>query len=109
MSLTNRKNKKGVNTVISEDGKNFSGGQKQRIAIARALFHNKQILILDEATSQLDSKTDTFIQHAIKKLKEHLTLIIISHKPSHMSFTDHIIVLENGHIKKQGTYSSLFK
>jgi len=74
------KNKKGVNTVISEDGKNFSGGQKQRIAIARALFHNKQILILDEATSALDKKSQKEIISLIKKLKKNKTIILISHE-----------------------------
>jgi ATP-binding cassette subfamily C protein len=99
----------GLETEIGENGIKLSGGQRQRVALARALLSNPEILILDEATSQLDSETELFIQQAIKGLHRKLTIIIVAHRLSTVRFADTVYVLEEGKIAEHGTYAELLK
>ena len=99
----------GFNTHIGENGASLSGGQKQRLAIARALYKNPEILILDEATSSLDSESESFMQQTIQSLKEQgKTIIIIAHRLSTVVNADEIVVLENGKVIEQGNHEKLF-
>lgn len=100
----------GFETYIGENGATLSGGQKQRITIARALYKNPEVLILDEATSSLDSKSENFIQNTISTLKkEQKTIIIIAHRLSTVVNTDTIIVLNDGEVVESGTHQELFQ
>ncbi len=92
----------GLNTYVGERGVRLSGGQRQRIGIARALYHNPQVLVLDEATSALDSKTEQGVINAVNKLKGNKTLIIVAHRLSTINSCDILYRLENGVIVQQG-------
>ena len=89
---------KKYNTVLGERGSKISGGQKQRIGIARALYQQKEILILDEPTSSLDAKTESFIVKSIKKLPSNITIIMISHRKNTLKNCDQIITIKDGEI-----------
>ena len=91
-------------TTIGERGVRLSGGQRQRIGIARALYHNPQVLILDEATSALDNQTEQAVMDAVSKLSKHITIIIIAHRLSTLKNCDKIFLLERGKLKNQGTF-----
>jgi ATP-binding cassette, subfamily C, bacteriocin exporter len=98
----------GFKTYIGENGAALSGGQKQRIAIARALYRNPEVLILDEATSSLDSFAESFVQNTLKMLKdESKTVIIIAHRLSTISLANRIIVLDKGAVIQEGTFPDL--
>jgi len=99
----------GIETNIGERGSKLSGGQKQRIGIARALYHNPELLIMDEATSALDNKTEHAIISTIEKLKGTKTLIIIAHRLTTIEHCDTVYVLEAGKIAAEGSYSDLTK
>ncbi len=98
----------GFRTWLGENGSNLSGGQKQRIAIARALYRDPEILILDEATSSLDSVAEQFVQNTINLMrKEKKTVIVIAHRLSTISMADRIIVLDKGNAVQEGTFKEL--
>ncbi|MFZ2072782.1 MAG: ABC transporter ATP-binding protein [Minisyncoccia bacterium] len=98
---------KGYQTYVGERGVKLSGGERQRVAIARAILKNAPILILDEATSSLDSHSEALIQDAFKKLMKNKTTIVIAHRLSTIREMDRIIVIENGKIVEDGTHDIL--
>lgn len=100
---------KGYDTQIGERGLKLSGGQKQRIAIARALLKDAPILILDEATSSLDSKSEAMVQEALQRLMKGRTTLIIAHRLSTISHVDQIITIANGQVDEVGSPSDLAK
>ena len=99
----------GYNTILSDDGVNISKGQKQLITIARAFLSNTPILILDEATSNVDSRTEIQIQNAMTKLMENKTCFIIAHRLSTIQNADTILVVKDGTIIEQGNHEELIK
>lgn len=94
-------------TIVGERGIKLSGGEKQRVSIARALLANKKILVLDEATSSLDSRTEYEIQLCLQKLMQNRTVIIIAHRLSTIMRADKIVVIQNGSIVQQGAHQEL--
>lgn len=99
----------GYDTLVGERGIKLSGGERQRVAIARAILADKPILILDEATSSLDSVSEALIQEAIENLTEGRTTIMIAHRLSTIQSVDRILVFHNGRIVEQGTHAELVK
>ncbi len=99
----------GLNTMIGEKGLRLSGGQRQRIAIARAILKNAPILILDEATSSLDTESEYHIQQALNELMKTRTTIVIAHRLSTIENADQIVVMENHQIVEQGTHAQLLQ
>ncbi|MEO1673466.1 MAG: ATP-binding cassette domain-containing protein, partial [Cyanobacteria bacterium J06631_2] len=97
----------GLNTVVGERGVLLSGGQRQRVGIARALYHEKEILVFDEATAALDNETESLITDATKALSGSKTIIIIAHRLSTIEHCDRIYQLENGQIIRSGNYQEV--
>lgn len=98
---------KGIHTEVVEKGQAFSSGERQLISFARTLANNPKILILDEATSHIDTETEEVIQHAMNVVKEGRTTFIVAHRLSTIKDANQIIVLSNGQIIEQGTHSDL--
>jgi ABC-type multidrug transport system fused ATPase/permease subunit len=94
----------GVETMVGENGVKLSGGQRQRIGIARALYHDPQVLVLDEATSALDTETEVGVMEAVNALHGNKTLIIVAHRLSTIAGCDRIYRLEHGRVVKTGTF-----
>ncbi len=99
----------GLETVIGERGVKLSGGQRQRVAIARALLADPRILILDEATSNLDTESESYIQESLSHLMEGRTTFVIAHRLSTIRKADQILVIEDGQIVEQGIHDSLIE
>ena len=100
---------KGYDTVISEDGGNLSQGQKQLLCIARVMLCLPPMLILDEATSSIDTRTEIRIQKAFAKMMEGRTSFIVAHRLSTIKEADMILVMRDGHIVEQGNHETLLK
>lgn len=99
----------GYNTKVGEGGISLSGGEKQRISIARAIIQKPNILILDEATASMDTRTERKIQAAIDNLKQGRTIISIAHRLSTLRDADMLCVIENGELKEMETHDKLIK
>lgn len=99
----------GLDTLIGERGVKLSGGQRQRIAIARAILANPKIIILDEATSNLDTESEGLIQKSLSELVKDRTTIVIAHRLSTIKKADQILVIESGRIAEQGTHEELIE
>lgn len=97
----------GLDTLVGERGSKLSGGQKQRLAITRALVRDPRVLILDEATSSVDTDTENLIQEALTHLRKGRTTLIVAHRLSSIQNADRIIVLEDGNIHEEGTHETL--
>jgi ATP-binding cassette subfamily B protein len=98
----------GFNTYLGEKGATLSGGQQQRIAIARALYRNPEILILDEATSSLDSRAETFVQNTLRLLREeNKTVVVIAHRLSTINMAQRVIMLDKGMVVQDGSLAEL--
>lgn len=99
----------GYNTIVGDRGVRLSGGQIQRVALARAILRNPDLLILDEATSSLDTQSERLIQQTIETIAKRTTVIVIAHRLSTIVKADYIYVLNNGHLVEKGEYSQLVK
>lgn len=99
----------GYQTQVGERGVKLSGGQKQRIAIARALLANPRVLVLDEATSNLDAGSEAIVQQALARLMRGRTTLVIAHRLSTVRDADRIVVLEQGQVREQGTHEALMR
>ena len=97
----------GYDTVISEDGGNISKGQKQLMTIARAMLYDAKMLILDEATSNVDTTTERRIQKAMRELMADKTCFVIAHRLSTIQHADNILVIDQGRVVEQGTHEAL--
>ena len=98
-----------INTILGENGMRLSGGQRQRIVLARAFYHNRDVLIMDESTSALDNATEREVVNEIQKLKGSITLIVIAHRMSTIEHCDRIYLLDNGKIIDQGNYKHIVR
>jgi len=99
----------GLETVIGERGVKLSGGQRQRVAIARAILADPRILILDEATSNLDTESEAFIQESLNRLMKGRTTLVIAHRLSTIRQADQILVVEKGEIMERGNHDTLIE
>jgi len=97
----------GLGTIIGERGVKLSGGQRQRVAIARALLADPRLLVLDEATSNLDTESEAFIQSSLALLMRGRTTLVIAHRLSTIQRADQILVIESGEIVERGTHDDL--
>jgi ATP-binding cassette subfamily C protein len=100
---------RGMHTFVGERGVRLSGGQRQRIGIARALYHNPEVLVMDEATAALDNETERAFVQAIEALREKKTIIIIAHRLSTVRNCDQLYLLKDGKVVDVGTYDELLR
>jgi ATP-binding cassette subfamily B protein len=103
------KHPEGLQYQVKERGKNFSSGERQLISFARALVYQPSLMILDEATANIDSETETIIQQSLEKMMTISTMIIVAHRLSTIQHSDRIIVMQQGEIKETGTHQALLK
>jgi ATP-binding cassette subfamily B protein/subfamily B ATP-binding cassette protein MsbA len=104
-----RKTPDGYQTVLGSGGMRLSGGQMQRIALARAFLRNPDILILDEATSQIDMESEQLIHQALSRFLINRTGVMITHRPSSLVMADRIVVIESGRVSDSGTHAELIQ
>ncbi|WP_274648624.1 ABC transporter ATP-binding protein [Paenibacillus humicola] len=102
-----RRMPQGLDTVIGDRGVRLSGGERQRLVLARAVIRKPAILVLDEATSSLDTENEKRIQEALDRLRGTMTVIVVAHRLSTIRHADQIIVIDNGHLVQRGTFSEL--
>ena len=99
----------GINEEIIEKGENLSQGQRQLLSFARTVIHKPQILILDEATANIDTETEVLIQQSLEKMKNIGTMLVVAHRLSTIQHADQIIVLQNGEVIEKGKHQELLK
>ena len=99
----------GLDEEVIERGENFSQGQRQLLSFARTVIHKPQILILDEATANIDTETEKLIQESLEKMKSIGTMLVVAHRLSTIQNADQIIVLQHGEVIEKGTHQSLLK
>jgi len=97
----------GLNTMVAEGGTSLSGGQRQRLAIARAVLRDPAILILDEATSQIDSESEAEIGRTMQAFGKDRTVLVVAHRPATILAADEVVVMDQGRIIDQGTNAEL--
>ena len=97
----------GINTVIGENGVRLSGGQRQRVALARAFYHERDIIVMDEATSSLDHETESEVINTIKRLKGSKTLIVIAHRLTTVEHCDVLYRLDHGRVSAVGSFQEV--
>ncbi|MFM6898570.1 MAG: ATP-binding cassette domain-containing protein, partial [Microcystis panniformis] len=97
----------GIKTEVGERGVRLSGGQRQRVGIARALYHEREILVLDEATSALDNETEKLVSQSIQALSGMKTLIVIAHRLTTVEYCDRVYLMDRGIITKSGSYKEV--
>jgi len=97
----------GMSTRVGERGYRLSGGEKQRVAIARVILKNPSILILDEATSHLDARSEALVQEALERIMEHRTSLVIAHRLSTVLDADKTVVIDEGQVQEMGTHEQL--
>ena len=100
---------KGLDEEVIERGENFSQGQRQLLSFARTVLHKPQILILDEATANIDTETEKLIQESLEKMKSIGTMLVVAHRLSTIQNADQIIVLQHGEVIEKGTHQSLLR
>ena len=105
--INNLENK--LNEKVIERGENFSAGQRQLLSFARTILHKPQIMILDEATANIDTETELVIQQSLEKIKNIGTMLIVAHRLSTIQHSDKIIVIKNGEIIESGNHQQLLK
>ena len=98
---------KGLDEPVRERGNNFSAGQRQLLSFARTIIHKPSVIILDEATANIDTETELLIQDSLEKIKSIGTMLIVAHRLSTIQHADNIIVLSNGVIQEQGSHQEL--
>ena len=100
---------KGINEELIEKGENLSQGQRQLLSFARTIIHKPQILILDEATANIDTETEVLIQQSLEKMKSIGTMLVVAHRLSTIQHADQIVVLQNGEVIEKGNHQQLLK